>query len=208
MGLQPKQSVVRSLSFDQAVKSVAAAELMSPLTLRQVARRYEQTGELTPPKPERISIDHPQHMLFGATGPPLSVQAVIHECIREAAEENIYISLRTIRARIQTTLDVRIPRSTLHNWMKKMSLEYGQKKLSGLKAKYARALIRSYVLAYSRVKREEEKNDCVLVWMDESYIHAGYCSRFSWHAPTDSKLPTKNRVRGCEKGNVSSLFMP
>jgi transposase len=173
---------------------------MSPITLRQLARRFEQTGELTPPKPERISLDHPQHMLFGATGPPLAVQTVILECLREAAEENIYVSLQSIRTRIYTTIDVDVPRSTLHHWMKKMSLVYGKKKLSGLKAKYARALIRSYILEYSRVKREEERGNCVLVWMDESYIHAGYCSRFSWHTPVDAKVPTKNRVRGCEKG--------
>lgn len=195
--------MVRALSFDAVVKTVALAEVTSPPTLRQVARRYTTTGELTPPKSIRLTLDKPQHMLFGATGPPLNVHAVIHEYIREAAEENVYISLLTIRTRAYTTLDVLILRSTLHNWLRKMCLVYGEKKLTGLKTSYARALIRKYILEYSRVRQEGKRGNVVLVWMDKSYIHTGYCSRFSWHAPADEKASSRivceapRRESGC-----------
>jgi hypothetical protein len=73
---------------------------------------------------------------------------------------------------------------------------------SGLKVKYARALIRSYILEYSRVKHEEEQGNCVLVWMDESYIRARYCSRFSWHAPTMRESQPKIEFEGARRGSA------
>ena len=83
-------------------------------------------------------------------------------------------------------------------WLDQIGIEYGEKKLSGLKASYARALIRRYILEYAVLVREEQLGKHVLVWMDESYIHAGYCSRFSWYHKTDDVVP--NRVTGSDKG--------
>jgi hypothetical protein len=42
IGLPPTESVIRTLSFDPAVKSVAEAEVMSPVTLRRITSRYDQ----------------------------------------------------------------------------------------------------------------------------------------------------------------------
>ena len=82
----------------------------------------------------------------------------------------------------------------MHSWLHTMDLEYGEKKLSGLEARYSRAVIRRYILDYAAAL----KQDCTMVWMDESYIHAGYCSRFSWYHQSEDVVP--NRVRGSEKG--------
>lgn len=42
------------------------------------------------------------------------------------------------------------------------------------------------------------KEGYVFVWMDESYIHTGYCSKYSWYFRKDNIVP--NRVRGNDKG--------
>jgi len=83
-------------------------------------------------------------------------------------------------------------------WLHQMGIVHGEKKLTGLKAEYARALIRRYILQYSKLAHEERQGKHVLVWMDESYIHAGYCSRFSWYRRTDDIVP--NRMTGQDKG--------
>jgi transposase len=191
-------SVVRTLSYDAVVKAVAKAEFTTPNTLRQTHQRYVREGELTPPEPKRIKRDDPHHMLFDEGGPSLEAQAVIHELMKDAAEMNIYASIRTIRAEVFAATGIEVPKTTMHTWLHDMDFEHGEKKLTGLKASYAHATIRRYILEYSAVLKEEERGNVVLVWMDESYIHTGYCSKYSWfHRDNDV---VANRVRGSESG--------
>jgi transposase len=83
-------------------------------------------------------------------------------------------------------------------WLKELQYEHGEKKLTGLTAKYAAACIRRYILKYSEHLQDEKDENSVLVWMDESYIHAGYCSRYSWFHRDNEVVP--NRVHGSDKG--------
>jgi transposase len=190
----------RRLSYHAVVKSVAQATVMGTATLRNGVKRFREEGELVPPPPKRISRDNPLHMEFGEGGPPIEVQAVICEKVKLAAAENRYISLSTLRADVYAIVGLSIPKTTMHRWMEEMGCEYGQKKLTGLQKEYAHALIRRYLLAYSDLLREYQLGRVILVWMDESYIHAGYCTRFSWNFKDDEGKVVKNRVRGCEKG--------
>jgi transposase len=188
----------KGLSFDAAVKTSARLHVMSPAILRESIKRYGEKDVLEPVKVKRMKREDPRHMLFGVGGPSLEVEKIVHRAVEEAARDNVYISLATIRAKIFSATGEEIPKSTMADWMGKMQLEYGEKKLSGLKAEYARALIRRFVFEYSELLSLERKKSHVLVWMDESYIHAGYCSHFSWFHRTDDVVP--NRVRGSEKG--------
>ena len=70
----PKTNCARTLSFNSIIETVAAAEVMSPPTLRNTLDRFLTTGELEAPPPKRLSLNDPEHMRFGATGPPLEVQ--------------------------------------------------------------------------------------------------------------------------------------
>jgi hypothetical protein len=188
-------------SFDAAVKLTAHAVQASPAKVRADAKRYERDGELaalqSPAK--RLTRNDPLHALFGVGGPSLQVESVIYQCVEEASSENRYISLRTIRAAIFAATTVEVARSTLHRWMAQLRLRWGEKKLSGLKPSYTFALIRRYLLRYSSFLEEQRRGECVLVWMDESYIHQGYCSAYSWFVDRGDPV-TPNRVRGSEKG--------
>jgi len=190
--------VVRALSYDAAVKKVAEAEQTTPNTLRRARERFEQEGKLTPPEAKRIKRDDPHHKQFAEGGPSLPVQEVIHELMKEAVEKNVYASTTTIRADVLSRTDEDIPKTTMLRWLKQMGYEHGEKKLTGLPAKYAAALIRRYILKYSEHLQAEKEGGSVLVWMDESYIHAGYCTRYSWFHRTNDVVP--NRVRGSDKG--------
>jgi transposase len=187
----------RSLSFDKAVKVVAAAHQTSPATLRGVLKRYHSVGELLPPSPIRLTRSDPLHPLFDTSGPPIEVETIIHRELKEAAEMNTYQSISTLMATVYTETNLQIPKSTMHKWLHDLGYEHGEKKLSGLKKEYSIALIRRFVKEYA-LALAEERQSTVLVWMDESYIHTGYCSQYSWFHSTSSTVP--NRVRGSEKG--------
>lgn len=139
-------------------------------------------------------------MLFGQGGPSLEVHGVLHEKVRDAQTNNRYTSLASLCADVFAATSEVISRSTMHTWMHSLGFEHGEKKLSGLQAKYAHARVRRYLLDYSVLLDRERRGEIVLVWMDESYIHAGYCSRFGWYVKGGEGGVTANRVRGSEKG--------
>jgi len=190
--------VVRALSYDAAVKKVAAAEQTTPNTLRRVRQRFEKEGQLAPPSPKRMKIDDPHHPRFGEGGPSLEIQNIIHGLVKEAADENTYISLSTLRAAVFAATDQQIPKSTMHTWVASMGFNHGKKKLTGLPPSYSNALVRRYLLQYTKHRKAEKRGGVVLVWMDESYIHQGYCSKYTWSHPTNTVTP--NRTRGNESG--------
>jgi hypothetical protein len=196
--LQPSTGVQRTLSYDAAVKFTAKHQMISPTRLRRARETFVQTGELVPPEPKRMKPDNPLHANFGDYGPSLAVQTAVHQYVDDAAKENTYISTRTIVEHAAATTEEWIPKRTMSCWLGQMNILYGEKKLSGLHKRYADAMTRRYILEYSRLKREEELGHLVLVWMDESYIHAGYCSRWSWFHASSDIVP--NRVKGSDKG--------
>ena len=110
---------------------------------------------------------------------------------------NTYQSLSSLMATVLAETGQLVPKSTMHLWVHQLGYDHGEKKLSGLKKEYAVALIRRYIITYSQALAEERKG-AVLVWMDESYIHAGYCHAYSWYHSTSEVVP--NRVRGSESG--------
>ena len=189
-------------SVDVLVKAAAAATVMSPVKLRAVHRHFEKTEELTPPKKPRMTRADPLHPLFMEGGPTLVVEQLLHKKLKEAAERNTYQSVMTLSAEVFAVTGEEIPRSTMHSWMRKLGYDFGEKKLSGLTASYSAALIRRYIFDYSAMLQLEASGEYVLVWMDESYIHTGYCSSYSWFHPQMAGNTTvvQNRVRGSEKG--------
>ena len=187
-------------SDDRIWKSVASAEQTSSQTLKNSAKRLQMDGALDARPTQRIRRDDPRHALFGEGRPSVEIQSIIHRCVEEAAKNNTYLSIATFCAAVFTATGETVPRSTMHSWLQRIGLEYGEKKLTGLTTDYRAALIRSYLFAYSKAWRDAEarRSKYVLLWMDESYIHQGYCSRFSWFHRTDDVVP--HRVRGFSKG--------
>jgi transposase len=118
--------------------------------------------------------------------------------MKEAAEENTFLSLVTLRAAVYATTGEEIPKSTMHTWVRGMGFKHGKKKLSGLSPAYTNVLVRRYLLQYTKMLKAEKRKRVVLVWMDESYIHQGYCSGYTWSHPTNTV--TSGRTQGNESG--------
>ena len=187
-------------SHDKVVKVVAAAESATPSTVRAVEKRFREEEIAEPPgKKARIKRSDVNHPLYLEFGPPLEVETKIHELVAEAAEENTYISLTSMAARLREDHGRTVPKTTLHTWMDGMELEHTKRKLSGLTEEYANASIRRYLLRYSELVQREKKREVVLVYMDESYIHQGYCSTGTWGPQRKNKV-VKGRTRGVSKG--------
>lgn len=133
-------------------------------------------------------------MLFLENGPSVAVQEVLYSKVEESRQLNLYCSLTTLAAEVFAVTGEDIPKSTLHLWMTRdLKLKWGERKLTGLEKKTADAMIRRYMLSYADAKAEEDAGTAVLVWMDESYIHQGYCSRFGWFMADDKVVPNKGK---------------
>jgi len=185
------------LSFDAAVKATAAAELASPSTLRSAAKRFVNTGTLTPPRTP-VARSNPLHPFYsGESGPSLAAEQLIHRELHEVVLNNVFQSCTTLRRELEEQLGVIVSKSTVHRWLHALGYVYGKKHFVNQARSYRNALIRSYVYKYAKALREQEAGTAIIVYMDESYIHAHHCSQFLWHSLSSSH---KNEVRGDNKG--------
>ena len=88
-------------------------------------------------------------------------------------------------------------KSTVCRWLHALGYQYGKKHFVNQTRSYRNALIRSYIYKYAAALKEQEDGSAIIVFMDESYIHAHHCSQFLWHSLSSA---TKNEVRGDNKG--------
>ena len=163
-------------SYDSTVKWLARSEHIAPKQIRQWHQAAAAGAPLENPPVQRMSLDDPLHMRFGETGPSLPVELCLFQHLRDCAEDNLYSSLSTLIAHVFQQTGESIPKSTMWDWLGKLRMRYAEKKLTGLPRAYTAVLVRRYLVRYAELLRREKKGGIVLVWMDESYIHAGYCA--------------------------------
>ena len=185
------------LSFDAAVKATAAAELASPSTLRAAAEQFSDTGTLPSPRTP-VSRSNPLHPFYlGDCGPSLAAQLLLHRHLHEVTLENTFESCNTLRTSLAAELGVVVSKSTVCRWLHALGYQYGRKHFVNSAPSYRWALIRRYIYRYAKALKEQEDGSAIIVYMDESYIHARHCSQFLWFCLSSA---TKNEVRGESKG--------
>jgi hypothetical protein len=185
------------LSFDAAVKATAAAELASPSTLRAAAEQFSDTGTLPSPRTP-VSRSNPLHPFYlGDCGPSLAAQLLLHRHLHEVTLENTFESCNTLRTALAAELGIVVSKSTVCRWLHALGYQYGRKHFVNSAPSYRWALIRRYIYQYATALKEQEDGSAIIVFMDESYIHAHHCSQFLWHSLSSA---TKNEVRGDNKG--------
>jgi transposase len=185
----------KGLSFDVAVKTVATAEQASPTTIRTTYNEFVSSGSLIPHDDRRSHRAHPFQR--GETGPSLAAELLIHHRLMQVSDENIFESCTTLRAELAAEMDIVVSRSTIHRWLHALGYIYGKKRFSNQPRAYRNALIRGFIFKYARALREEEDGTAVLVFMDESYVHAHHCATKLWYSLQSKQ---KNNVRGDNKG--------
>jgi hypothetical protein len=121
--------------------------------------------------------------------------------VGKAQKENRYISLTTIALQLKEQVKQTYAKTTLHRWMHDhLQLEYGELKWNPLESSYANARIRQYVMEYAAALAEEEKGKAIIVYMDESYIHQGQRTKFSWYHVKTTANANVYRGQGSNSG--------
>lgn len=187
------------MSYDKAIKTTAYVEQTSSRLLRSAQKRLERKDSLIrSPYKRKITRNNPQHAMYAETGAPFKVHIELINMMKQTQEENRYISLTTIRLALHAKFNKMYAKSTLHHWMtKELNMEYGELKWSPLEESFTNARIRSYILSLAAALKEEEKGTAVIVYMDESYIHQGQRTRFSWyHCSTNKNKKKSNTYKG------------
>jgi DDE superfamily endonuclease len=184
-------------SYDAAVKAAAAAELASPSTLRAASEQFAASGALTPPcRP--IDRSHPLHPFYiGESGPSFAAEQLIHRELHEVTLNNVFQSCTTLRHALEEQLGLVVSKSTVCRWLHTLGYQYGKKHFVNQTRSYRNALIRRYIYQYAAALKEQENGTAIIVYMDESYIHAHHCTQKLWFSLSSA---TKNDVRGDGKG--------
>jgi transposase len=182
------------LSFDAAVKAVATAELASPTIIRAAHKQFAFTGSLERPADRR---SHPHHPFYSELGPSLKAQQLIHSELHDVKLNNVFESCSTLCSELREQLGVVVSKSTMHRWLHALGYQYGKKHFVNQPSSYRNALIRSYIYKYAKALQEQEDGTAIIVYMDESYVHAHHCSTKLWFSFSS---PTRNDVRGDNRG--------
>jgi transposase len=182
------------LSYDAAVKTTAHAELASPVTLRSAVQQFTTTGTLREPEDCR---SHPLHPFYSGRGPSLAAKQLIHRELHDVKLNNVFESCTTLCNELAEQLGVVVSKNTMHRWLHALGYQYGKKHFINSAPSYRHALIRSYIYQYAKALKEQEDGKAIIVFMDESYIHAHHCSSKLWYSLSSS---AKNDVRGDSRG--------
>jgi transposase len=188
------QHQLQGLSYDQAVKATAAAEVASPVTLRAAMRHFQQ-DECSEPEEDHRS--HPRHPFYREQGPTLKAEALIHRLLADVQDSNTFESCNTVRDALKEELSIIICKQTTANWLHALGYSYGKKHFINSPAAYRNALVRRHIYNYAKALKQQEDGKAAIVYMDESYLYAHHCSQFLWYSLTANR---KNDVRGDNRG--------
>jgi DDE superfamily endonuclease len=110
----------------------------------------------------------------------------MHKLVQKQKEEGISITSATIAAELRARLDVSVDRSTVRRWLRALGYRWRHKRyVGGMKPQAKRARIRQFILEYAAALSEEEIGTAIIVYVDESYIHAHHASKKGWFHPSN-----------------------
>jgi hypothetical protein len=177
-------------SFDAAIKTTAAAELASPCTIRTAAHEFAAAGMLSEPDTSQRGRGNPLHPLHSSNtedyGPSLKAEQLMHELIHKQKTEGISVTSTIITAELGKQLGVAADRSTVRRWLNALGYRWRNKRyIGGMKPQAKNARIRQFILEYAAALAEEAAGTAIIVYVDESYIHAHHASKKGWFHSSD-----------------------
>ena len=179
-----------AFSYDEAIKTTAVAELTSPSTLRSTALQFASTGVLPEPDTSQRGRGNPQHPLHSSNtenyGPCLKAEQLMHELVHKQKTEGISITSTIITAELREKLEIAVDRTTVRRWLNALGYRWRNKHyVGGMKPQAKNARIRQFILEYAAALAEEQAGTAVIVYVDESYIHAHHASKKGWFHASD-----------------------
>jgi len=175
----------QGLSKDAALKATAIAELTSPATIRRADQQFHDTGTL--PKPDtskcgRGNLEHPLNSLnTDAYGPSYPAELLMHKLVDFQKTDGATVTATTIAAELRNDLNLIVDRSTVRRWLRALGYRWRHKRyVGGMKPQAKNARIRQFILEYAQAIMDEMNGKAVIVYMDESFIHAHHAHKMGW----------------------------
>jgi transposase len=170
------------LSFDAAIKATAAAELASPHTIRTAVQQFSTSGSLPSPSTAQRGRGNPDHPLHSSNteeyGPSFEAELLMHELVHKQKTEGITVTATTIAAELRARLNIDESRRTVRRWLRALGYRWRDKRyIGGMKPQAKNARIRQFIVEYAAALAEEAAGKAVIVYIDESFIHAHLASR-------------------------------
>jgi hypothetical protein len=188
------------LSFDAAVKATAQAELASPRTIRHAANTFSASGTLPQPDTAHRGRGHPDHPLHSPVDPSFDMELAIHRAMLAVAEHAKHVAVKHIQQQMLEEEHMFVGEFTLRRWMHELGYAWGDKNFIGaLTPQYRDARIRSFIWEYSKALRLQQSGTHLLVYLDESYIHARHQMQKGWH-PTKGPRRSNETQGDADKG--------
>jgi len=195
------QHLACGLSFDAAIKVTAAAELASPSTIRAEYAEFIEAGTITPPDTSHRGRGNPDHPLHSSNtdkyGPSFGAELLIHKLTESQKTEGASITSTTIAAELRAKLGLSVHRSTIRRWLHALGYRWRNKRyVGGMKPQAKNARIRQFILEYAEALLEEQNGTAVIVYMDESFIHAHLARKKGWfHTSSRDVIGDDNGTR-------------
>ncbi len=172
----------RGSSFDDAVKATAAAECTSPHTLRSAIQQFLDAGTLPSPSPAHRGKGNPEHPLRHPSEPSFEMELCIHRALFEVAKKVKHVAIKHIQQQLLEEERVFVGAFTLRRWLHELGYAWDDKNWIGaLKPQYRDARIRAFIWEYAKALRKQRAGTHIIVYLDESYIHASHQNKKSWH---------------------------
>jgi hypothetical protein len=103
------------------------------------------------------------------------------------------VSVDAVRELIGSVGQIEVSRDTTWRAMKRLGYHYCKLKSKIKFTSKRRKRIEDFILEYDTALDLEEKNEAVIVYMDESYVHTRHKSQFGW----DIKSELDDRINNC-----------
>jgi len=116
-------------------------------------------------------------------------------------------TLRHLAGYLQETFGVRISRSQLGRVLVQNGFKWGRVKgvtMKSIKDPERRRVINEFIWKMNEALEEQERGECVLVFLDESYIDTTHHKNFSWHALVDKAALKTDDLTSPDTIKVSS----
>jgi hypothetical protein len=177
-------------SFDASIKATAQSQLASPARLREVFDQFQLSNALPVPSTEHRGRGNPDHPLnphhFDLHGPTFEAELLIHGLIQKQKTEGVTVTSTTIAADLRTQLNIHVTPRTVQRWLHELGYRWRHKRyIGGMKPQAKNARIRQFILEYAAALKEEMDGTAVIVYMDESYIHAHHANKKGWFHPSN-----------------------
>lgn len=173
------------LSLDVSIKTAAAAECTSPHTLRIALEQFHTTSTLPSPSSSHRGRGNPDHPLninnTEEYGPSFEAEKLMHELVHAQKTDGVCVTSTTIAAELRSRLNITITRRTVRRWLRALGYHWRNKRyVGGMRPSAKAARIRQFILEYAAALGEEEAGRAIIVYVDESYIHAHLAHKKGW----------------------------